>query len=348
MKTYLCFLLLFIGLTVLAQNKAGQEPYLTKSLSGEAVKNVESETSGGNITVSGVNASAARVDVYVNRNDNRKGDGKLTKEEIQKRLDADYELTVAVSNGTVIAKAKPRHKNMDWKRALSISFSIYVPQTVSSDLSTSGGNIELTNLSGDQRFKTSGGNLQLENISGKVKGGTSGGNIALKRSKDDITLSTSGGNIEATDCTGNLNLNTSGGSIKLARLNGVIDATTSGGNVEGENIQGDLSAHTSGGNLELSNLTCSLDASTSGGHIEVALNELRKSIKISNSGGNISLQLPKGANADLDLHGSKLNIEKLDAFSGKIEDDQVRGKLNGGGTSVVVNASSGNVSLSFK
>lgn len=347
MKSYLFALLLIsLSFTTKAQNKQDREPYLTKAFGTEAIKNVEAETSGGNISVTGGAASDTRVEVYIRSNNGR--DEQLSKEEIQQRLDADYVLDVSAQNGTITAKARTKHNNMNWKRALSISFKIFVPQTVSTDLTTSGGNIDLTNLSGDKKFTTSGGNLTLENISGKSKGATSGGNIYLKHSKDDLKLSTSGGNIEATECTGTMKLTTSGGNLRLHKLNGDVDASTSGGNVEGETIEGSLSAHTSGGNVNLEDLACSLDASTSGGHMDIAIKELRKSVRISNSGGNISLQLPKGAGIDLDLQGRKVEDIKLDAFSGSVHDDSIRGKLNGGGTSVEVNAGSGHVSLSFQ
>lgn len=348
MKKILFFFMLGAFSIVLnAQAKTGQEPYQTKSLANETIKNVEVETSGGNIAVSGVNASEARIEVYVNGNGNR-SDNNLTKEEIKKRLDADYDLNISVSDGKVTAKARPKGRNMDWKRALSISFKVFVPQAVSTDLTTSGGNIQLSNISGDQRFITSGGNLQVDNVSGKTKGTTSGGNIYVKASKDNINLSTSGGNIEAMDCTGSLALYTSGGNLKLHNLNGVIEATTSGGNVQGEDIEGELNARTSGGNIQLSGLACSLETSTSGGHIDVTIKSLRKSVKISNSGGNISLQLPKGAQADLDLRARKVVSGRLETFNGRAEDDEIRGKLNGGGTSVKVDAGSGKVSLSFQ
>lgn len=214
MKSYF-LLMLSAGIAVqsMAQNKSGAALYLTKSLAGETIRNLRSETSGGNITVTGVAALEARIEVYISRNNNQYRET-LTKEEIQKKLDADYDLDVSVKNGTVMAAAKPKRRNMDWKQALSISFALYVPQTVSADLTTSGGNIDLTNLSGDKKFTTSGGNLTLHALSGKSKGLTSGGNVYVTQSKDDIDLTTSGGNVEAVDCTGDLHLTTSGGNLK--------------------------------------------------------------------------------------------------------------------------------------
>ena len=346
MKKYLLFFLLAaIQLTVMAQFKSDKEPYMTKSLANETVKNVETQTSGGSISVSGVTASEARIEVYVSSNN---GKDDLSKAEIQQRLNELYDLNIAVANGKLTAVAKPKERIRDWKKALSISFKVFVQKNVSTDLTTSGGSISLTNLSGNQDFSTSGGSLNVDNVSGKVDGRTSGGSINLENSKDDIELTTSGGSINAKNCDGKLRLSTSGGSLDLKDLKGDIRATTSGGSVVGRNVEGELIAHTSGGSIHLSDLSCSLETSTSGGNIDVSIKQLGKYIKISNSAGNIDLELPKGKGVDLDLSADKIKTDHLDNFNGKVDDDEVNGKLNGGGVLVRVNAGSGRIYLGLK
>ena len=346
MKKYFLFLLLAtLQISVLAQFKSDKEPLITKSLSNEAVKNIEVQTSGGSISVSGVAASEARVEVYVSPNNNKND---LSKEEIQKRLTEKYDLTISVANNKLTATAKSKARITDWRNALNISFRVFVPKNVSTDLTTSGGSISLANLSGDLQFSTSGGSLNVDNVSGKVDGRTSGGSINLENSKDDIELTTSGGSISAKNCDGKLRLSTSGGSLDLKDLKGNIKATTSGGSVMGRNVEGELIAHTSGGSIRLSDLSCSLETSTSGGNIDVSIKQLGKYIKISNSAGNIDLELPKGKGIDLDLSADKIKTDHLDNFNGKIDDDEVNGKLNGGGVSVRVNAGSGKISIALK
>jgi hypothetical protein len=70
-KYFFLFLLVNICLAVNAQTKSEKEPYLTKSLSGESVSNVMAETSGGNISVTGVAPSDSRVEVFVSQNSNK-------------------------------------------------------------------------------------------------------------------------------------------------------------------------------------------------------------------------------------------------------------------------------------
>jgi len=150
-KTLLLLLLLAPALLIMAQDK--KNLYMTKTLSGDAIKNVEMQTSGGSLSVEAVAGSEARLEVYINGNNGKD----LTNEEIKQRLEEKYDLTVTVSNNKVSAIAKPKSKISDWKKALNISFKAYVPKNVSTDLSTSGGSISLTGISGNQDFSTSGG-----------------------------------------------------------------------------------------------------------------------------------------------------------------------------------------------
>ncbi len=341
MKKYLLFLLL-VAFQIVVKAQTDKTPFTTKSLSNESIKDVEVETSGGSIAVSGVTTNA-RVEVYITSNNNKQ----LTKEEIQQRLDEKYSLNISVANNKVTAIARLKEKMTDWKKALNISFKIFVPRNVSTDLSTSGGSISLTNLSGNLKFSTSGGSLDLDNVGGNVDGRTSGGSINLENSKDDIELSTSGGSIDAKNCDGKLRLTTSGGSLDLKDLKGDIRATTSGGSIHGSDVEGELITHTSGGSIHLSDLSCSLETSTSGGNIDVSIKQLGKYIKISNSAGNVDVTLPnKGL--DLDLSASKIKTGQLNNFSGKVDEEEINGKLNGGGVPVRIDAGSGKISLSLR
>ncbi|MBO9564059.1 MAG: hypothetical protein J7621_14845 [Niastella sp.] len=340
-------LLLVAGLANVANAQVQDDvPYLTKSLSSANIQKVQAETSGGNITVTGGTDAEAKIEVYVYPNNGRKN--VLSKDEIEKRLQEDYDFSITTADNKLTAIAKPKNKKWDWKRALSVSFRIYVPRNVTTNLITSGGNIHIAHLNGVQDFRTSGGNLHVEDLAGKIKGVTSGGNIHLSDSKDDITLITSGGNIHAKNSNGKLELTTSGGNVTLESLTGNVDATTSGGNVSGNTIGGELSAVTSGGNVSLQDLSCSVSASTSGGHMTINIKELGSYVKLANSGGNVSLTIPGNKGMDLRLSGDKVKADKLNNFSGTIEDDLIDGKLNGGGIPVTIKGHSGRVTLTIK
>ena len=342
--------ILVIGLLVLANlpvtaQKSDKEPFLTKSFKNESFTETKVRTSGGSISVTGVAGGEARVEVYIYSNNGRDN---FSREEIQQRLDEKYDLEIGVKNNQLVAIAKPKEKIKDWKKALSIGFKVFVPEKTGTDLSTSGGSISLSNLSGKQDFSTNGGSLHVDDVSGNIKGRTSGGSIHVKNSKEDIDLATSGGSIEAKNCEGKILLSTSGGSLLLKDLKGDVKATTSGGSIDGKDISGELVARTSGGSIHFDDLTCSLETSTSGGNINVSIKELGKYVRITNSSGNVDLDLPKGKGLDLDLEANRIRTDRLENFSGTMKEDEVNGKINGGGVLVRVKAGSGQIHLGLK
>jgi hypothetical protein len=300
-----------LTLPALAQNYNPEEPLQTKSLSNSGIRDVYAETSGGNLLIEGVSESEARVEVFVWPGNNR--DRKMTKEEVEKRLAEEYTLTITTDDHQlkVIAKRKPLANRM--KNSLGVSFRMYVPAPVNSELHTSGGNIAVKELSGGkQRFTTSGGNIAVDHVTGDVKGSTSGGNIQVADSKNNIDLRTSGGSIGAKD------------------------------------IEGNLHAGTSGGNVALSGLSCSVEASTSGGNMDVTMAKLGEYVTLNNSGGNTVLKLPAGAAVDLQLRARRVHAEAMKSFDGNIDEKHVEGKLNGGGIPVKVDGGSGSLAVEFK
>lgn len=341
MKTYLTLLIIACQTTlVLAQND--KAPYMIKSLASDAISSVIVSTSAGGIQVSGKSGEVPRIEVFIRGNNNRE----LSKEEIQKRLEDDYEMNIAVNGHQLTAVVKNKH-NINWNReGMSISFKIYVPQEVTTDLKTSGGGIRLDNLKGTETFTTSGGGLQIDKLSGTIHGRTSGGGINVTNSDNDIDLNTSGGGIIAKNCSGKIRLVTSGGGLQLDNLKGDIYAHTSGGGVRANNIEGELVTGTSGGGIELKNMDCSLQANTSGGSLSAQMKHVGKYLRLSTSAGNIEVELPAKQGLDLDLRGDRVQQTQFSGFKGDWDKDHVHGTVNGGGAPVDASAS-GNVSVSF-
>ncbi len=298
---------------------------IKKSFPISTIEAVNVTTSGGSISVMGDADQEAVIEMYVKSNRGRI----LSKSETEDILDRDYEIEIEQRNGVLHAHAK-RRGNLSWTNALSISFKVRTGNNLTTDLSTSGGSIQLANLSGKQSFKTSGGSLKLENIIGDIDGKTSGGSIT------------------AYNARGIINLKTSGGSISLENLEGEVVVATSGGSIKGHQIKGILNAHTSGGSIKFDDLACKVKASSSGGSVTVGIMELADEVQLSTSGGSVNLTLPMNASANLNLRGSKVNASSLSNFNGSNSKGKLVGSINGGGVDVDASTSGGNVNLSFR
>ncbi len=225
----------------------------------------------------------------------------------------DWDISIFESDNEVTASAKRKNKrNWNWGRNnYSISFVVYAPEKSLSDVRTSGGSIELINLEGKQQGRTSGGSVKAEGIKGDVV------------------------------------LRTSGGSITLDDIVGSVEARTSGGRIAAENVSGDIDVRTSGGSITLEGVGGDVEASTSGGSIRAEVLSPKDYIDLRTSGGSITITVPEGEGYDLDLDGNRVRAD-LQNFSGEYEKDEIRGKLNGGGTRVKARTSGGSVRFNYK
>ena len=142
---------------------------------------------------------------------------------------------------------------------------------------TSGGGVEATTVEGSVHAESSGGSIELNGVTGDIDADTSGGGIRITDAGGRIRAETSGGGIEATLARGNSKggtLETSGGGIEVSidpEADLAIEASGNGVRtdlplqVHGEISRGSLSGqlgkggntlrlHTSGGSVRIQSL----------------------------------------------------------------------------------------------
>ncbi len=181
----------------------------------------------------------------------------------------------------------------NWIPRMTYSYIVNVPTNVSIIAYTSGGDIELSLLTGEMDIQTSGGDIELKHIEGKLTGKTSGGDIELSHNIGNVYLATSGGDIEVKNAEGKLNLHTSGGDIEVSDTRGNVDVSTSGGDISLDNISGEkIDGRTSGGSIEANDITGDLVMITSGG--DLIAEDIRGTIRGNTSGGDINLDNVSG------------------------------------------------------
>ena len=180
-----------------------------------------------------------------------------------------------------------------------------------------------------------------------VKANTSGGNMALQNMEGDVRLETSGGNLSTEGVDGTVTLNTSGGNITMRTIKGAVKGETSGGNIRAEHVDGDVNVQTSGGDVELSSIDGSVHAETSGGGITLRLSGENKGIDVHSSGGDINIYVSESvaANLEASTSGGKVRCELPITVKGDMSDEELRGKINGGGNVIRAETSGGDVKI---
>lgn len=225
-----------------------------------------------------------------------------------------------------------------WGRSRQMRFTISVPEAFNLDLSTSGGDIIVSDpIKGDVEGATSGGDVEVDVVDGKLRLKTSGGDITAADVLQDASLKTSGGDIEVGNVKGELIAATAGGDIKIGTVDADLSAATAGGDITILNVGGDakvstaggdievgevsgsatlktaggdielggasgtVAAKTAGGDIECLKITGSIDAATAGGDVYAELDPKgNQSSSLETSGGDVILVIPSGAAAVID------------------------------------------------
>jgi hypothetical protein len=214
------------------------------------------------------------------------------------------------STVSVIGKQRGRFFPWHWQSS-DIVFRAKVPSRFRPRINTAGGDVSIAGVEGSVRSETSGGTLRLGSITGDVYGETSGGNVFVKDVRGDVQGHTSGGNIKVDGVVGSVKVTTSGGEIVLLRIDGKVFGETSGGDIEAR-----LLGENEGVHLE-----------TSGGNVSVYLRkDVAADLHASTSGGSVKCDLPV-------------------MVVGKISEDELHGKINGGGNRVELSTSGGNINI---
>ena len=149
---------------------------------------------------------------------------------------------------------------------------------------------------------------------------------------------------------GRVNLRTGDGKIELSGLKGEMDLHSGDGSENLDALDGKLRASTGDGNIRASGRFDELDLKTGDGHLEVratAGSSLAAGWRLETGDGNVILEIPGDMAADVDLHTSDGHID-LDlpvTTEGKIRENEIRGKLNGGGGLLTIRTGDGSIHL---
>lgn len=149
---------------------------------------------------------------------------------------------------------------------------------------------------------------------------------------------------------GNVNLRTGDGKIDVAGLKGTIDLHTGDGSENLDSVEGKLHATTGDGHIQANGRFDELELKTGDGHVDVSARRgstLGAPWRLETGDGSVLLELPPDLSADVDLHTSDGHID-LDmplTTEGKIRQNDIHGKLNGGGSLLTIRTGDGSIHL---
>jgi DUF4097 and DUF4098 domain-containing protein YvlB len=117
-----------------------------------------------------------------------------------------------------------------------------------------------------------------------------------------------------------------------------------------EGVDGKLRATTGDGHIRADGRFVALELKTGDGRVEVraaAGSSLASGWRLETGDGSVTLEVPADFAADVDLHTSDghIDLEMPVTTEGKLRENEVHGKLNGGGSSLIIRTGDGSIRL---
>jgi DUF4097 and DUF4098 domain-containing protein YvlB len=149
---------------------------------------------------------------------------------------------------------------------------------------------------------------------------------------------------------GRVDLHTGDGKIELANFKGEMQLRSGDGSQEIDSVDGKLHATTGDGHIRASGRFDELELKTGDGRVDAHAaggSAIASSWRLESGDGTVTLEVPENLAADVDMHtgDGHIDLDMPITTSGKIRENEVRGKMNGGGNLLVIHTGDGSIRL---
>ncbi|MBO0911740.1 MAG: DUF4097 family beta strand repeat protein [Acidobacteria bacterium] len=149
---------------------------------------------------------------------------------------------------------------------------------------------------------------------------------------------------------GRVNLHTGDGKITLNRFGGEMELWSGDGAQTIHGVDGQLRALAADGRIDADGRFDRLDLKTSDGQIDVRVgggSTIAEEWEVRTGDGSVSMELPASLAADVHLHtgDGHIDVNVPLTTDGRFQENDVRGKLNGGGKLMTIQTRDGSIAL---
>lgn len=149
---------------------------------------------------------------------------------------------------------------------------------------------------------------------------------------------------------GRVDLHTGDGKIELGNFKGEMQLRSGDGSQEIDSVDGKLRATTGDGHIRANGRFDELELKTGDGHLDARAtggSALATGWRLESGDGTVTLEVPENLAADVDLHtgDGHIDLDMPVTTLGKIRENEVHGKLNGGGNLLVIHTGDGSIRL---
>ncbi len=280
------FVAMMISLFSLNGYSKDDQPTITKTFEMKEPGTLNAKSSGGGVHVETHDQPQVVIQAFVRKNGNLLSPSDPILNEVLEAFDLNFS-----KSGSVITANVERKSRMNFWNNVGISLTIIVPKEMSCNVSSSGGGVKISGVTGTHNFSSSGGGVHLENVTGATEAKSSGG--GLKNIHGNVDASSSGGGVSVTGEAASVKAKSSGGSVHvdIRNLSKELYLESSGGGVDavihnGKKLGLDLDLQSDRVNIELQNFSGKSEKN----RVKGAMNNGGIPVYMHASGGNVNVR----------------------------------------------------------
>ena len=175
--------------------------------------------------------------------------------------------------------------------------------------------------------------------------------VEVRMPKDaDLQVRTGDGSIKARDVTGTIDLHSGDGSLTVSALKGAIRLHTGDGSIDATELDGKCDATSGDGRIRVAGRFDALTARSGDGSVGVEAirgSKLDSGWSITSGDGSIDVAVPADlpANIEASSGDGRITTDIPITTEGVMSKSKVRGKMNGGGSTLTIHTGDGSIHL---
>jgi hypothetical protein len=175
--------------------------------------------------------------------------------------------------------------------------------------------------------------------------------IEVRMPKDaDLQVRTGDGSVKAENVTGNIDLHSGDGALTVSALKGAIRLHTGDGSIDASDLDGKCDATSGDGRIRLAGRFDVLTARSGDGSVGVEArhgSKLDSSWSVTSGDGSIDVAVPADlpANIEASSGDGRITSDIPITMEGVMSKSRIRGKMNGGGSTLTIHTGDGSIHL---
>lgn len=229
----------------------------------------------------------------------------------------------------------------------SVDYRVEVPVSVKLRISTTSGDVRLSDLSGQVDVFSTSGDLEISGLTGDCLIKNTSADMVLRDIAGSADISSTSGDILIDNVTGEVRLSSTSGDSEFYWISGSVYVTKTSGEVRVEEVSGDIDINTTSGDIFVVQREGGLFVSTSSGDVFVTSEVLHGDrFDIETISGDISFKVPAEMNGQVRLQTVSGNIDTdLSLEVRSVGRHKLEGSVGSGGPLVDLSSTSGDITL---